>query len=73
MIEYHETVVVGGGFGGICAAHGLLEEGRNDFVILERAGELGGGVAGQPLPQCGLRRPGTFLQPLVRAEPDVDA
>ncbi|MFD9961785.1 NAD(P)-binding protein [Amycolatopsis sp. NPDC058986] len=42
MIEYHETVVVGGGFGGICAAHGLLEEGRGDFVILERAGELGG-------------------------------
>ncbi|MCG3754173.1 NAD(P)/FAD-dependent oxidoreductase [Amycolatopsis sp. Poz14] len=42
IIEYHETVVVGGGFGGICASHGLLEEGRGDFVILERAGELGG-------------------------------
>ncbi|SFP71472.1 flavin-containing monooxygenase [Amycolatopsis rubida] len=42
MIEYHETVVVGGGFGGICAAHDLLAEGRDDFVILERAAELGG-------------------------------
>ncbi|RJQ75142.1 NAD(P)/FAD-dependent oxidoreductase [Pseudonocardiaceae bacterium YIM PH 21723] len=42
MTEYHETVVVGGGFGGICAAHDLLNEGRDDFVILERAGELGG-------------------------------
>ncbi|MGV9296833.1 flavin-containing monooxygenase [Amycolatopsis sp. NPDC003676] len=42
MIEYYETVVVGGGFGGICAAHDLLAEGREDFVILERAAELGG-------------------------------
>lgn len=37
-----EVAIVGGGFGGLCMAIKLLEQGNRDFVILEKAGELGG-------------------------------
>ena len=38
----HEVVVVGAGFVGICAAIKLKEAGIEDFVILERADDIGG-------------------------------
>ncbi len=38
----HEVVVVGAGFGGIGAGVKLKRAGIEDFVILERAGEVGG-------------------------------
>jgi cation diffusion facilitator CzcD-associated flavoprotein CzcO len=38
----HAVVIVGSGFGGLCAAIRLLEHGVRDFVILERAGSVGG-------------------------------
>lgn len=41
-MERHETVVVGAGFSGIAVAHDLLDKGRSDFVVLERAGAVGG-------------------------------
>lgn len=37
-----ETVIVGAGFAGIAAALALRAEGRDDFVILERAHSVGG-------------------------------
>ncbi|GAP61436.1 uncharacterized monooxygenase Mb0916 [Arthrobacter sp. Hiyo1] len=40
--EFFETVIAGVGFGGIAAAHDLLESGRTDFVLLEKAPEAGG-------------------------------
>jgi cation diffusion facilitator CzcD-associated flavoprotein CzcO len=38
----HEVVIVGAGFVGLCAAIRLKEAGVDDFVILERADDLGG-------------------------------
>ena len=38
----HEVVVVGAGFGGIGAGIALKRAGIDDFVILERAGDIGG-------------------------------
>jgi len=37
-----EVVVVGAGFGGIATANALHRAGIDDFVVLERAGDLGG-------------------------------
>ena len=35
-------VIVGSGFAGVCMAIKLKESGRNDFVILEKAHDVGG-------------------------------
>ncbi|MTD53733.1 flavin-containing monooxygenase [Amycolatopsis pithecellobii] len=40
--ETIETVIIGAGFSGLSAAHELLTSGRNDFVLLEQASEVGG-------------------------------
>ena len=40
--QHHRIVIVGSGFSGIGMAVRLLEDGERDFVLLERAGELGG-------------------------------
>src|SRR5690349_9061452 len=38
----HEYAIIGTGFGGLCAAIRLLERGERRFVLLERAGSVGG-------------------------------
>src|SRR3982750_1928744 len=38
----HEVLIVGAGFGGMGAAISLKRLGHDDFVILEREGDLGG-------------------------------
>ncbi|WP_107657685.1 DUF4873 domain-containing protein [Nocardia suismassiliense] len=42
MIENPEIVIVGAGFGGIGMAIELRKAGIDDFVVLEKAGEIGG-------------------------------
>lgn len=42
MSTHHRVVIIGSGFGGIAMAHHLKRAGIDDFVILERAAELGG-------------------------------
>ena len=37
-----DVVIVGGGFAGMLAAVRLIDEGVDDFVILERGGDFGG-------------------------------
>lgn len=37
-----EVAIVGAGFGGLCMAIKLLEAGRKDFLVLEKAQEVGG-------------------------------
>jgi len=41
-MERHETAIIGAGFSGIAMAHDMLESGRDDFVMLERADAVGG-------------------------------
>jgi len=42
MTEFHEVAVIGAGFGGLCLAHRLGEDGIDDVVILERDDGVGG-------------------------------
>lgn len=41
-MERHETAIIGAGFSGISMAHDLLQSGREDFVVIERAHAVGG-------------------------------
>src|SRR5512139_2878184 len=40
--ETHPIVIIGCGFGGMAMAIELKKRGMNDFVILEKAGDVGG-------------------------------
>ncbi len=42
MSEHHRIVIVGAGFGGLGTGIRLKQAGIDDFVILEKAGEVGG-------------------------------
>jgi cation diffusion facilitator CzcD-associated flavoprotein CzcO len=51
-VTHHRTVIVGTGFSGIGMAIKLLREGERDFVMLERAGEIGGTWRDNTYPGC---------------------
>lgn len=46
------VAILGAGFGGICMAIKLLEAGRDDVVIFEKAGDLGGTWRDNTYPGC---------------------
>ena len=48
----HRVVIVGSGFAGIGAAIELLRSGESDFVVLERADDLGGTWRDNTYPGC---------------------
>ena len=52
-----EVAILGAGFGGICMGIKLLEEGRADFLIFEKAPELGGTWRDNTYPGCGCDVP----------------
>jgi cation diffusion facilitator CzcD-associated flavoprotein CzcO len=47
-----KVAIVGGGFGGLCMAIKLREAGIDDFVVLEKAGEVGGTWRENTYPGC---------------------
>ncbi len=47
-----EVVIIGAGFGGLCAGIRLKEAGIRDFVILEKASEVGGTWRENTYPGC---------------------
>ena len=49
---HHEVVIVGTGFSGLGMAIKLKQEGREDFVLLERAGDIGGTWRDNTYPGC---------------------
>ena len=51
-MTHHRAVIVGTGFSGIGMAIRLLREGDRDFVLLERAGEVGGTWRDNTYPGC---------------------
>jgi cation diffusion facilitator CzcD-associated flavoprotein CzcO len=51
-VTHHRTVIVGAGFSGIGMAVRLLEDGERDFVLLERADDLGGTWRDNTYPGC---------------------
>src|SRR6478672_4446584 len=50
--ERFETVIVGSGFSGLAMAQRLQEAGREDFVVLERADDVGGTWRDNTYPGC---------------------
>jgi cation diffusion facilitator CzcD-associated flavoprotein CzcO len=50
--ETHTAVVVGAGFSGVAAAARLLEDGVDDVLVLERAGDVGGAWRDNTYPGC---------------------
>lgn len=47
-----KVAIVGGGFGGLCMAIKLREAGIDDFLLLEKAGEVGGTWRENSYPGC---------------------
>ncbi|MBJ8348994.1 NAD(P)/FAD-dependent oxidoreductase [Antrihabitans sp. YC2-6] len=58
----HQIVVVGAGPGGICAGVRLKQNDLDDFVILERAHEVGGSWRDNDYPGIGVDVPGFTYQ-----------
>ena len=50
--QHVDTVIVGAGFGGLGMAINLERAGRRDFVVLERAGDVGGTWYANSYPGC---------------------
>ena len=46
------VAIVGAGFGGLGAAIRLLQDGERDFVVLEKAGDIGGTWRDNTYPGC---------------------
>jgi cation diffusion facilitator CzcD-associated flavoprotein CzcO len=52
VTEHHRIAIVGTGFSGLGMAIRLRQEGEHDFVLLERAGEIGGTWRDNTYPGC---------------------
>jgi len=52
MTERVPVAIMGAGFSGLAVAVGLLRAGRSDFVVLERAADLGGTWRDNTYPGC---------------------
>jgi cation diffusion facilitator CzcD-associated flavoprotein CzcO len=51
-VSHHRVVIIGSGFSGIGMAVRLMRDGERDFVLLERASELGGTWRDNTYPGC---------------------
>ena len=69
--QHVRIAIVGAGFSGLGMAIRLKRDGVDDFVILERAADVGGTWQRQHLPGLPLRRPVAPLLVLVRAQPGL--
>ncbi|OON75986.1 flavin-containing monooxygenase [Streptomyces tsukubensis] len=68
--EHVRVVVVGSGFGGLGAAVRLRREGVTDFVVLERAGSVGGTWRDNSYPGCACDVPSHLYSFSFAPNPD---
>jgi cation diffusion facilitator CzcD-associated flavoprotein CzcO len=52
MSEHHRVVIIGTGFAGLGMAIRLKQAGHDDFILLERAGDIGGTWRDNTYPGC---------------------
>ncbi|HKP89499.1 MAG TPA: NAD(P)/FAD-dependent oxidoreductase [Thermoleophilaceae bacterium] len=64
------VAIVGAGFSGICMAIRLRQEGIEDFVVLERAGEVGGTWRDNTYPGCQCDIPSALYSFSFAPNPD---
>ena len=69
----HDVIVIGSGFAGLAMAHRLKREGRDDFVILERADSVGGTWRDNHYPGCACDIQSHLYSFSFAPEPGVDA
>ena len=68
--QHVRVAVVGSGFAGLATAIGLKREGRDDFVLLERAGALGGTWRDNSYPGCACDVPSHLYSFSFAPNPD---
>ncbi|HYP48296.1 MAG TPA: NAD(P)/FAD-dependent oxidoreductase, partial [Thermoleophilaceae bacterium] len=68
--EQVEVAVVGAGFGGLGAAIRLKQEGQHDFVVLERAADVGGTWLANTYPGCQCDVPSNLYSFSFAPNPD---
>ena len=56
-VPFYRVIVIGGGFAGLGAAIKLKQAGIHDFILLEKANELGGVWRENTYPGCGCDVP----------------
>src|ERR671933_612695 len=62
--------IIGSGFAGLCAAIRLEQTGRDDFVVLERAGDVGGTWRDNSYPGCACDVPSHLYSFSFAPNPD---
>ena len=70
-VTHHRIAIVGTGFSGLGMAIRLKQDGEHDFVLLERAADIGGTWRDNTYPGCRCDVPVAPLLVLVRAEPEL--
>src|SRR5215210_8169196 len=68
-----EIAIVGSGFSGLAMAARLKREGREDFVVLEKAGEVGGTWRENTYPGCRCDVPSHVYSLSFAPNPDWSA
>ncbi|MBK7777457.1 MAG: SDR family NAD(P)-dependent oxidoreductase [Sandaracinaceae bacterium] len=68
----HRVVIIGGGFSGLGVAIELLRRGQRDFVILEKASQLGGTWRENTYPGCACDVPSQLYSFSYAPNPDWD-
>lgn len=69
-VRHSEIIIVGAGFAGIGAAIRLLQEGIEDFVVLEKAPSLGGVWRDNTYPGCACDVPSALYSYSFAPKPD---
>jgi cation diffusion facilitator CzcD-associated flavoprotein CzcO len=69
-MRFYDVAIVGGGFAGIGAAVKLKQAGRHDFVILERAEDVGGTWQANTYPGCQCDVPSNLYSFSFAPNPD---
>src|SRR5581483_5621553 len=68
--QHTDVAIVGAGFSGIAMAVRLLRSGRRDFVLLERAGRVGGTWRDNSYPGCACDVPSHLYSFSFAPNPD---
>ena len=69
-VETARVIVVGTGFSGLCMGVKLREMGEDDFIMLERAGDVGGTWRDNTYPGCACDVPSHLYSFSFEANPD---
>ena len=70
VTETARVIVVGTGFSGLCMGVKLREAGEDDFIMLERAGDVGGTWRDNTYPGCACDVPSHLYSFSFEANPD---